>query len=111
MTTLLVCLALYLTLGTLFAIPFSLFLLPRIDSAAHHTPLSFRLLILPGAAALWPYLLTRTLRSAHAPQWPTTTSRSIAALRRIHLTTWLILGPALLAAFLLLIALAPGAPQ
>lgn len=111
MALLLTALALYLALGTLFAIPFSLFLLPRIDSAAHHAPLSFRLLILPGAAALWPYLLARSLRRAQAPQWPNQSSRSIATLRRIHLHLWLILGPTLLIAFLLLIALRPGAPS
>ncbi|MBX3356926.1 MAG: hypothetical protein KF745_00710 [Phycisphaeraceae bacterium] len=58
---LLILLAAYLALGLLFAIAFSLVGAARIDPVARHAPIGFRLVILPGAAALWPLLLRRWL--------------------------------------------------
>jgi hypothetical protein len=55
-------LGLYVAAGLLFAPPFLIWGLPRIDSAARGSSLAFRLLILPGTAAFWPLLLHRWLR-------------------------------------------------
>lgn len=47
----------YLGAGTVFALGFAIWGAARIDPAAHGMPIAARLLILPGAAALWPLLL------------------------------------------------------
>ncbi len=60
---LLVALGLYLALGLVFALPFVARGVQRLDPAAAHAPLGFRLLILPGCAALWPWLLRRWWRA------------------------------------------------
>lgn len=39
----------------------------RLDHAARGAPLGFRLLIWPGAAALWPWALVRMLRRSPPP--------------------------------------------
>jgi hypothetical protein len=57
-----VALGLYAAAGLLFALPFLAWGLPRIDTAARGTSLAFRLIILPGAIALWPVLLRWWLR-------------------------------------------------
>ncbi|MEM9378585.1 MAG: hypothetical protein AAGB93_01455 [Planctomycetota bacterium] len=49
----------YLVLGALFAVPFALFGAARIDPDARDATWGFRLLVLPGAALLWPILLKR----------------------------------------------------
>lgn len=54
-------LAIYTAVGLLFAIAFAASGVDRIDTAAHGSGLAFRLLIIPGAAALWPLLLRRWL--------------------------------------------------
>jgi hypothetical protein len=56
-------LGLYAAAGLVFALPFLAWGLPRIDHAARGSSLAFRLVILPGAAALWPLLLYRWQRS------------------------------------------------
>ncbi len=60
----LAALGVYLALGVLFGIPFVLAGVQRIDHGAAGAGLGFRLLILPGTAALWPLLLTRWLQVA-----------------------------------------------
>ncbi len=57
----------YLLFGMLFGIAFVLRGAGRIDPGAREAGWGFRLLILPGAAALWPILLRRWLRGAQAP--------------------------------------------
>jgi hypothetical protein len=54
----------YLAAGVVFAIAFVVIGVSRIDPAARGAPFGFRLLILPGSAALWPMLLTKWLRTA-----------------------------------------------
>jgi len=49
----------YAAVGLLFAILFITIGVQRIDHAAHGASLGFRLIILPGVAALWPLLLNR----------------------------------------------------
>jgi hypothetical protein len=56
-------LALYLGLGGVFAIGFALRWAGRLDPVAGEGSVGFRLLILPGAALLWPWLLLRVARS------------------------------------------------
>ena len=57
----------YLGVGLVFAIPFVLVGAGRIDPAARHGTWGFRLLILPGAAALWPLLAWRWVTSTGSP--------------------------------------------
>ena len=59
-------LVVYTGLGVLFAIPFVLRGAGVIDPAAKSGTRGFRLLIVPGSAALWPWLLTRWLRASRA---------------------------------------------
>lgn len=58
----LVLLALYLSLGFLFALAFVGRGVSAVDAAAQRATLGFRLLIFPGAVALWPLLLKRWLK-------------------------------------------------
>lgn len=52
----------YLVIGLLFAVPFVLRGVNRIDEVARDSGWGFRLMILPGSIALWPLLLVRWLR-------------------------------------------------
>jgi hypothetical protein len=57
-------LAAYGLAGTIFAAAFVTFGIQRVDPVAEHAPLGFRLIVMPGAAALWPLLLLRWVRRA-----------------------------------------------
>jgi hypothetical protein len=57
---------LYAAMGLAFAIVFLAVGIGRIDSQARTSGLGFRLIILPGVAALWPLLLTRWIRGGSA---------------------------------------------
>ncbi len=57
-------LVLYFTIGLLFALAFVFKGATQIDDNARSTGVTFRLMILPGATLLWPYLLQRWLRGA-----------------------------------------------
>ena len=57
----LIILGLYLACGIIFALPFVVFGVQQIDAQARRGSWGFRLLIIPGAAALWPWLLFRWL--------------------------------------------------
>lgn len=56
-------LALYGLLGIVTAVVFVIFGLPRVLPHAATVTLGARILFLPGAAALWPYVLIRWLKS------------------------------------------------
>ena len=58
---LLVVLGLYLAVGACFAVAFAAWGVPAIDPAGKGMSISTRLLILPGATALWPLLLKKWL--------------------------------------------------
>jgi hypothetical protein len=62
-----VLLSSYLGIGLLFAVPFVLIGVERVDPAARGATWGFRVLILPGAAALWPLLLARLARRRDTP--------------------------------------------
>ena len=55
--------AVYGMAGLVFAVPFVTMGIKRVDSVAEHAPLGFRLIVLPGVAALWPVMLVRWLRA------------------------------------------------
>ena len=75
---LLTLLGIYLAGGFLFAIPFVLFGVKKIDSHAAHSSWGFRLLIIPGAMAFWPLLLRRWLKGVHEPPEECTAHRKAA---------------------------------
>lgn len=60
-------LGVYLGLGVLFAGAFVTWGVARIDPAARGAPGLFRILIVPGSAALWPVLLVKWIGAARAP--------------------------------------------
>lgn len=66
--TVVVLLASYTGLGLAFAVPFVLRGAGRLDPDAERGSWGFKLLILPGAAALWPLLLARWLRGSGLPE-------------------------------------------
>lgn len=51
----------YAACGLLVGLAFVLFGAERIDPAVHGAPRMFRFIILPGAAALWPFVLVKWL--------------------------------------------------
>jgi hypothetical protein len=55
--------ATYAALGAIFGALFIIAGVGRVDHAAVGAPWSFRLLILPGAAALWPLMLLKWIRA------------------------------------------------
>ena len=61
-----IVLALYLLAGLLFAVPFVLRGVNRIDPVAREGSWGFRLIILPGVVALWPLLLRRLAKRESA---------------------------------------------
>src|SRR5437667_306562 len=64
-TVLLISLGAYLACGLLFAIPFVLVGVKKIDPHAAHGSWGFRLLVIPGAMAFWPLLLRRWASGVH----------------------------------------------
>ncbi len=65
--TLVYALETYGGLGLIFAVPFVWFGVQRVDSEAQGSGVGFRLLILPGVAALWPMFLFRWTRRIVEP--------------------------------------------
>lgn len=59
----LILLAVYGGVGVCFAVAFVVSGVARIDARAAGSGVGFRLLILPGAAALWPVLAVRWARA------------------------------------------------
>ena len=63
----LILLGAYLACGLVFAIPFVLVGVKKIDTHAAHGSWGFRLLVIPGTMAVWPLLLRRWVGGAHEP--------------------------------------------
>jgi hypothetical protein len=63
----LVALGVYLACGLVFAIPFVIVGVKKIDPHAARGSWGFRLLIIPGAMAFWPLLLRRWAQGASEP--------------------------------------------
>ena len=57
----------YLLSGLVFAIPFVLVGVNKIDPHAAHGSWGFRVLIIPGTMFLWPLLARRWLKGIHEP--------------------------------------------
>jgi hypothetical protein len=57
----------YAALGVLFALTFVFLGVQKVDRQAAGTGVMFRLLILPGSAALWPLLLKRWIHATGEP--------------------------------------------
>jgi hypothetical protein len=57
-------LLIYLACGVLVGVPFVTLGVGRVDEAARGASLAFRLLILPGSIALWPWLAVKWHRAA-----------------------------------------------
>lgn len=68
----------YAVCGLLFAIPFVLVGVKRIDPHAAHASWGFRLLIIPGTVAFWPLLLRRWMKGVHEPPEENNAHRSAA---------------------------------
>ena len=64
---LLIFAGIYLLCGLLFAIPFTLAGVKKIDPHASHGSWGFRVLIIPGTMFLWPLLARRWWGGAHEP--------------------------------------------
>ncbi len=58
---------LYALAGVVFAVAFLPRAVARLDARVADAPISLRLLILPGVAALWPLLAWRWMSGASAP--------------------------------------------
>jgi hypothetical protein len=63
MTVGLLLAGIYAAIGVIFAAVFVAVGIGRIDPVARTAPLGFRLIVLPGCAALWPLMLGRWRRS------------------------------------------------
>jgi len=63
----LILVAAYMACGLVFAIPFALVGVKKIDPHAAHGSGGFRLLVIPGAMAFWPLLLRRWATGANEP--------------------------------------------
>ena len=59
-------LAVYIAAGAVFAIAFVSVGIVRVDPVARHAPWGFRLIVAPGAAALWPWLALRWAKAVHS---------------------------------------------
>ena len=54
---------LYLAIGLVVSVPFALIWSKRIEPAVQSSTLGFKLIVVPGAAMLWPYMLVRIRRA------------------------------------------------
>ncbi len=69
--------ALYLAVGAVFALPFVVVGVGRVDPDARHGTFGFRVLILPGVVLLWPLLLTRWMQRGGPPEERTPHKRAL----------------------------------
>jgi hypothetical protein len=76
--TFLILLGIYLACGLVFAGPFVVSGVKKIDPHAAHGSWGFRLLIIPGTLAFWPLLLRRWLKGVHEPPEERTAHRLAA---------------------------------
>jgi len=60
---LLLIVAAYLFCGLIFAIPFIAKGITIVDEGAHGSSIGFRIIIIPGAIVLWPFLLRKWIKA------------------------------------------------
>lgn len=60
----LIVLAVYLVIGFLFAIPFVINGVHKVDEGAHGGSIGFRIIIIPGTMVFWPILLKKWMKAA-----------------------------------------------
>ena len=60
--------AAYLLMGLLFAIPFVIKGVTRIDEGARGSGWGFRLIIIPGTIVFWPFLLKKWMKKTQAKE-------------------------------------------
>ena len=72
----------YLLLGAVFAFPFVLLGVGKIDSHAAHGSWGFRLLIIPGTILLWPFLARRWVKGSQEPPEENSAHRVLARKER-----------------------------
>lgn len=77
----LIGLGVYLACGLLFAMPFALNGVKRIDPHAAHGSWGFRLLIIPGTMVFWPLLLKRWARGVAEPPEECNAHRRVARVK------------------------------
>ncbi|NNC88420.1 MAG: hypothetical protein HKN82_08185 [Akkermansiaceae bacterium] len=65
---LLAALGIYLLAGLVIAVPFAWLGAKRIDPSAADGTWGFKLLIIPGGAIFWPYLLMRWMKGSPPPE-------------------------------------------
>jgi len=70
-------LGLYALAGVIFAFPFLLRGVSRIDPVASGSTWGFRVIVFPGVVALWPLLLRRWLAGAAPPEEKTAHRRAV----------------------------------
>ena len=63
----LIIIAVYLFAGLVFAIPFIIKGVTKIDEGAHGSKWGFRIIIIPGTIVFWPLLLKKWLKSSDLP--------------------------------------------
>ena len=76
---LVLALGVYCLAGVAFAIPFAWIGVARVDPDARGATWGFRLILMPGAVALWPILLVRWLRGTQPPMERTPHKKSVGA--------------------------------
>lgn len=59
----LIVVAVYLAAGLIFAIPFVIKGVSKVDEGAHGGSLGFRIIIIPGTMVFWPFLLKRWMKA------------------------------------------------
>lgn len=59
-------LGVYLAVGLVFAVWFAFAGAQRLDAVAEEAGPGFRLMVIPGAAALWPLLISKLVRGGRA---------------------------------------------
>jgi hypothetical protein len=64
---LLIIAGVYLALGFLFAIPFVIKGVQKIDHGAEGGSIGFRIIIIPGTMVFWPFLLKKWIKALKHP--------------------------------------------
>lgn len=94
----------YLVMGLGYAIWFALKGAGTRDEAARRASLRVRAILLPGAVAVWPVLVFGGWAKS-----PVRAPQAAGHLRMRHALVWMLLGPTLIGAIVVLLVLRPGA--